>query len=252
MDKKKKNYTYRPLEQRKIKWGTHGLKQWRTWRQHVVGLQHSRVKRSFFRQAVLNSPPAFYCLLLSVHVNCGFVFCNQRTLSWDERNFYFMLNMATTWRKLYFCEAAGMLLTIHSFSIAPAPQVLFVPQLFEEAAWCRRVPWQRQRLSAGAAWPCPGSWWLLSECDHPRGAWNWSIRILKIFVMPSCHFSEQRCQEGVETDGSKPKWICSFLERAALWVSPFTQHSAESSLFSGGPVKVTVCLIVKTVRSFNP
>lgn len=140
--------------------------------------------------------------------------------------FTLMLNMVTTVSELH-CEvdrAPGIFLTFrwawqYSSRLLQAvlqlqcrysPQVPFVPQLFEEAARCRRIPWQQQRLSDSAAWPCPGSWWLFSKRDHPRGAWNWSIRILKIFVMPSCHFSEQHRQKGVETDGSKPSGFVLF------------------------------------------
>lgn len=62
--------------------------------------------------------------------------------------------------------------------------------LTERKIW---VLWQYKcrSLSDGGAWPPPGSWWfhILTKCDYPRGPWNWSIRILKIFVMPRCFFS---------------------------------------------------------------
>ncbi len=97
------------------------------------------------------------------------------------------------------------------FLLSYRPQVSFFLELFEEAA-LREMDFVRQEevspvtikcLSNGSAWPRPGSWWfhILTKSDYPRGPWNWSIRILKIFVMPRCYFSEQHCQQ---RDGANP------------------------------------------------
>ena len=83
---------------------------------------------------------------------------------------------------------------------------------FVRNGFCQRKIWdlwQWKHLSDGSAWPHPGSWWFhrLTKSDYPRGPWNWSIRILKIFVMPRCYFSEQRCQQGKSKSHSKPNKI---------------------------------------------
>lgn len=101
--------------------------------------------------------------------------------------------------------------------LAYRPQVFFPPELFEEA-----VSWEMDFVR-GRYEACdnesisvtvvpdliqvPGGFTDSQKSDYPRGPWNWSIRILKIFVMPRCYFSEQRCQQGKSKSHSKPNKI---------------------------------------------
>lgn len=100
---------------------------------------------------------------------------------------------------------------------------------FVRNGFCQRKIWglwQWKHLSDGSAWPHPGSWWFhrLTKSDYPRGPWNWSIRILKIFVMPRCYISEQRCQQGKSKSHSKPNKIKRYENMCSTWLLRSSQH----------------------------
>lgn len=64
---------------------------------------------------------------------------------------------------------------------------------------------------------------FLAKPDYPRGVHNWSIGILKIFVLPRCFFSEPHSQQedAANPSASQIKWV--LLDAPAATPPPLSQ-----------------------------